>query len=228
MKINFENLRDLRGEELAGKMPAVQIIAIASLTVFLLMPASSFGVILDQISAIVNEQIITLSEVNAIQKLGLNVSGLPPASSPIEERINHHLVIQQIERQPPPSVSREMVQEVVESFTRQHGGPEELLLFLNSIGMNYEDFDREVREQLTIREFINIRFRPFVNVTIEDAEEYYNKTLKPELESKSEQVPAFAEAFELIQSRLAESRVRVRTEEWLLELKKEASIYVKT
>ncbi len=202
-------------------------IAISTFALVLMLPVCSFAVILDQISAIVNEQIITLSEVNAMQQLGLNVSGLPPAPSPIEERINHHLVIQQIERQPPPTVSREMVQEVVDSFSRQHGGPEEFLLFLNSIGMNYEDFDREVREQLSIREFINLRFRPFVNVKIEDAEEYFNKILKPELEAKGENVPSFAEAFELVQSRLAESRVRERTLEWLQQLKKEASIYVK-
>ena len=203
-------------------------IVLSIFTFVLTTPALSSAVILDQISAIVDEQIITHSEVSATEKLALNVSGLPPAPTPLEQRINHHLVIQQIERQPPPTVSREMIQEVVESFTRKLGGPEEFLLFLNSIGMNYEDFDREVREQLSIREFINIRFRPFVNVRIEDAEAHYNEVLKPELELKGEKVPPFAEAFELIQSKLAESRVQERTKEWLAELKKEASIYVKS
>ncbi|HSE40526.1 MAG TPA: hypothetical protein VLH08_07135, partial [Acidobacteriota bacterium] len=188
--------------------------------VLMILPVSAFAVVLDQIAAIVNDQVVTLSEVHASEKLGLNVSGLPKAPSPIEERINHHLVMRQIERQPPPTVTREMVQEIVDSFTREHGGPEELLLFLNSIGMNYEDFDREVHEQLSIREFINLRFRPFVNVKIEDAEAYYNDVLKPELEKKGEPVPSFEEAFELIQTRLAESRVKERTTDWLQQLKK--------
>lgn len=195
--------------------------------VLIIVPLLSFATVLDQIAAIVNDQIVTLSEVHASEKLGLNVSGLPQASSAIEERINHYLVIQQIERQPPPTVTREMVAEIVDSFTREHGGPEEFLLFLNSIGMNYEDFDREVREQLSIREFINLRFRPFVNVRIEDAEAYYNDVLKPELEKKEGPVPSFEEAFELVQSRLAESRVKERTTEWLQELKREASISIK-
>jgi parvulin-like peptidyl-prolyl isomerase len=195
--------------------------------VIILFPVFASAVVLDQIAAIVNDQVVTLSEVHAAEKLGLNVSGLPKVATALEDRINHHLIIQQIERQPPPPVTGEMVQEVVDSFTRQHGGPEEFLLFLNSIGMNYEDFDREVHEQLSIREFINVRFRPFVNVKIEDAEAYYNEVLKPELENKGETVPSFEESFELIQSRLAESRVKERTIEWLDQLKKEASIYVK-
>jgi hypothetical protein len=199
----------------------------AALALILTIPPLSSAVILDQIAAIVNDNIITYSEVSATEKLGLNVSGLPPESSTLEGRINHHLVIEQIERQPPPTVSNEMVQEVVDSFTREQGGPEEFLLFLNSIGMNYEDFDREVREQLSIREFINLRFRPFVSVRIEDAEAYYNEVLKPELQQKGEEVPPFAESFELIQSRLAESRVQERTKEWLQEIKEEASIYIK-
>src|SRR6185295_14635893 len=108
-----------------------------------------------------------------------------------------------------------------------HGGNEEFLVFLKSIGMNYEDFENEVQEQLKIREFINLRFRPFVNVKIEEAEDYYNNVYKLEYEAEGKPAPSFAESFETIQSVLAASRVRERTNEWLDQLKKDASIYIK-
>jgi peptidyl-prolyl cis-trans isomerase SurA len=187
----------------------------------------SHSAIIDRVAAIVNDDVITESEVGAIEKLGLNISGLPKAENTLKDRVNHHLVIQQIQRQPPPTVTSEMIRNTVDSFTREHGGNEELLVFLNSIGMNYEDFENEVREQLRIREFINLRFRPFVNVRIEEAEKYYNEVYKLQLEHEGKPVPSFGESFEIIQSNLAASRVVERTKEWLDQLEREASIYIK-
>ena len=202
-------------------------IALITTTLILLFPFALHCEIIDKIAAIVNDDVITQSEVSAMEKLGLNVSGLPKTETTLMDRINHHLVIQQIQRQPPPTVTPEMIRDTVESFTKEHGENEELLVFLNSIGMNYEDFENEVREELSIREFINLRFRPFVSVKIEEAEDYYNNVYKPELESESQPVPSFAESFETIQSTLAAARVLERTKEWLDQLKKEASVYIK-
>ncbi len=202
-------------------------LALFILTLILPFPFLTHSAIIDRIAAIVNDDVITESEVTAIQKLGLDISGLPKAENTLMGRIHQHLVLQQIQRQPPPTVTPEMLRDIVDSFTREHGGTEELLVFLNSIGMNYEDFENEVREQLSIREFINLRFRPFVNVQIEEAEKYYSEVYKPELENEGKTVPSFAESFETIQSNLAASRVLERTKEWLDELKKDASIYIK-
>jgi parvulin-like peptidyl-prolyl isomerase len=202
-------------------------LALFTLTLILLFPFLTHSTIIDRIAAIVNDDVITESEVTAIQQLGLDISGLPKAENTLTGRIHQHLVLQQIQRQPPPTVTPEMIRDIVDSFTREHGGNEELLVFLNSIGMNYEDFENEVRKQLSIREFINLRFRPFVNVQIEEAEKYYNEVYKPELESEGKTAPSFAESFETIQSNLAASRVLERTKEWLDQLKKDASVYVK-
>ena len=202
-------------------------LALLTLTLIFLFPFLSHSVIIDRIAAIVNDDVITQSEVAAIEKLKLNVSGLPKAENTLMDRIHHHLALQQIQRQPPPTVTPEMIRETVNSFTREHGGNEELLVFLNSIGMNYEDFENELREQISIREFINLRFRPFVNVKIEEAEKYYNEVYKPKLEGEGNPVPSFGESFEAIQSELAASRVIERTKEWLDQMTKESSIYIK-
>jgi peptidyl-prolyl cis-trans isomerase SurA len=198
-----------------------------AIIIILLFPIVSHAEIIDRIAAIVNDDVITQSEVSAMSKLEVDVSGLPKAETTLIDRINHHLVIQQIRRQPPPTVTPEMVKDTLESVTKEHGGNEEFLVFLNSIGMNYEDFVNEIQEQLRIREFINLRFRPFVNVKIEEAEDYYNNVYKPEFEAEGKSAPSFAESFETIQSVLASSRVRERTTEWLDQLKQEASVYIK-
>jgi hypothetical protein len=192
-----------------------------------LLSTNTEAVIIDRIAAIVNDHVISQSEVEAYKKLGLEISGLPEQEVPLQERINHHLVLAQIKRQPPISISEERIRETVESFTKEHGGNEEFLVFLNSVGMNFEEFYNEVREQLMIHEFINIRFRPFVNVQIEEAEKYYNETYKPALEQKGKPVPSFEESFDKIQAELARSRVKQRTLDWLAEIRRESSVYIK-
>lgn len=197
----------------------------AVLLVSLMRPAGA--VIIDRIAVIVNVDVVTQSEIDAIQQLGLNVSGLPPAENVLQDRINHHLVLQQIAKQPPLTVAPERAQEIVDTYVQKYGGTEEFLVFLHSIGMNYEDFDKELREQLSIQAFVTLRFRPFVNVTIEEAEQYYDDSYKRRFELAGQPVPSFAVSFDQIQQELVESRVHERTAAWLEEIRKSAVINVK-
>jgi len=187
----------------------------------------SQGVIIDKIAAIVNESVITQSELDAMEKLDLRLSGLPRKNSILQERIDHHLALQQLKTQPPVILSEEEVDSALKSFEIRHGGEEGLMAFLNSIGMNRDDLILEIRNQLSIRKFIRDRFRPFVNITIEDAEDYYEKVYKPAAEMLAKEVPPFAEVFGEIQNLMVESKVQDQLAEWLQTLRKQARINVK-
>src|SRR6185503_20034595 len=93
-------------------------LALFTLTLILLFPFLTHSEIIDRIAAIVNDDVITESEVTAIQKLGLDISGLPKAENTLMGRIDQHLVLQQIRRQSPPTVTPEMIRGIVDSFTR--------------------------------------------------------------------------------------------------------------
>lgn len=190
-------------------------------------PLISQAVIIDKIAAIVNENVITQSELDAIEKLDLRLSGLPRRDPILQERIDHHLALQQLKTQPPVLLSEEEVESALNSFEIRRGGAEELMLFLTSIGMNHQDLIQEIRNQLSIRKFIRDRFRPFVNITIEDAEDYYEKVYKPAAEMLAKDVPPFAEIFGEIQNLMVESKVQDHIAEWLQTLRKEARVNVK-
>lgn len=199
----------------------------ALLAIFLFIAGAARAAIIDRIAAIVNADVITQSEVEAVQKLGLNVSALPSDEGVLQERIDHHLVLQQIARQPPLTVAPERVQEIVDSIVQKYGGEEEFLMFLHSIGMNYQDFDKELREQLNIQAFITLRFRPFVNVTIDEAEQYYDDVYKRRFELAGQPAPPFAVSFDQIQKEIIESQVQQRTRQWLEEIRQSANIAIK-
>ena len=197
-----------------------------SVVSFLLISVGQ-AVIIDKIAAIVNDDVITQSEVNATAQLNLQLSGLPAADSVLQNRINHSLVLQQLQKQPPLLLTDEEVQQEIQAYAQRHGGMDQLSKFLSSIGMNYSDFEKEVREQLSIRHFIADRFRPFVNITLEEAEKYYEEVYKPRLQVLGQEVPPFPETFNDIQNLLVEARMQDRIKEWLTGLRQSATINIK-
>lgn len=186
-----------------------------------------FAVVIDKIAAIVNDDVVTQTEVTQVEKLNLDLSDLPSYGSALQDRINHHLILQQMRKQPPLDVTEDEIQSAINSYVNKQGGTDDLLLFLHGIGMNYSDFEQEVREEIYIHRFLSDRFRPFVNVSIEEAEKYYNEVYKPELEKRGEQVPPFPETFNDVQDRLARDRMETHVREWLDEQRKTASISIK-
>jgi hypothetical protein len=194
---------------------------------FLLIPDPVTAVIIDKIAAIVNEAVITQSELESMEKLDLRLSGLPGKNSILQERIDFHLALQQLKTQPPVLVAQEELEAAITSFQLRHGGDEELNRFLSTIGINRDDLTLEIRTQLSIRKFIRDRFRPFVNITLEDAEDYYEKVYRPAGEMLAKEVPPFAEVFSEIQNLLVDSKIQEQIAGWLEEMRKEATINIK-
>ena len=150
----------------------------------ILLPLPCFAVVIDKITAIVNDDVVTQNEITQVEKLNLGLLELPSYGSVLQDRINHHLILQQMRRQPPLDVPEDAIQSAITTIVNRQGGTDDLLLFLHGIGMNYADFEQEVREEVYINRFLSDRFRPFVNVSIEEAEKYYNDVYKPELEKQ--------------------------------------------
>jgi len=198
-----------------------------ALILFLLFGASLDAVIIDKIVAIVNTDVITQSEVAVTKQLNLHISGLSDQKDPLQQRIDHKLLLQQLTKQPPVPLTNEEVHEEVLRYAGRYENNEQLFQFLNSIGMNYSDFEAEVREQLSIRRFITERFRPFVNITIEEAERYYENTYVPRRQKEGMEVLPFAGSFSEVQNEMVESMVQKRLTEWLEQLRQSATINIK-
>lgn len=187
----------------------------------------AFAVVIDGIAAIVNEDVITKSEIFEIERLNLKISGLPSRENLLQERIDHHLVLQQLRDQPPVVVPEDEIVAAIRSYAETKGGTDELIQFLASAGMNYQGLQQEIREQINIRHFLTDRFRPFVNITIDDVENYYNESYKPERERQGLETGPFIEVFPEVQRDLVESRIQGSVEEWLRELRRNATLSVK-
>jgi len=204
-------------------MPSKILTAVA----LLCMLASADAVIIDRVLAIVNEEVVTQSEVYSIQSLNLDISGLPARDKVLQRRVDHRLVLQQIKNQPPVEITEDDVKQALAQYSAKFETQEALMSFLNSVGMNYPDLEKEIREQISIRKFIGLRFRPFVNITIEEAEKYYNEVHKPLGQEMGQPVSSFEESFPEIQTLLVETKVEDKVKDWLEELRSQSEVFFK-
>lgn len=194
---------------------------------FLLMTHFADAIILDRIAAVVNNDVITQSEIYAAEELNLHLSGLPRRDTLLEERIDHHLLQQQLAKQPPVQVDEEIITAALDEFVNNHDGKESTTKFLSSIGLTDLDLETEIKEEITARQFITFRFRPFVDISLDQAEKYYQDVYSPRLRSRGTEPSSFADSFDTIQNELIQSQIQERLTAWLQELRNSSNITVK-
>lgn len=198
----------------------------------------SHSEIVDRIVAVVNNQIITLSDVEEEAKFEeIGISGEDAASDhaagkevqfEITQRlIDQALIRQQLEQFPGIEVSSEEVEKQLTQIREQFGSEEQWKRTLETQHIDPVALKSRVEWQLQVVKFIDYRFRQFVVVDPKEIEDYYNNHLISELAKRGVTLrPALAEAEERIREILTEEKVDVEIENWLKSLRESASIAI--
>ncbi len=136
--------------------------------------------LIDKVAAVVNDEVITLSEVREVARLlknDKNAKGLSERELELlalEKLIEEKLVEYEAKRYD-VSVSDEEVEAFVEELTKDLGGKERLLEFLRARGLTYEEYERQVREELKKLKLIQIVTKNRVVVPEEEVRAYYER-----------------------------------------------------
>ncbi len=198
------------------------------LLVFLLSETarSQEGKVVDRMVAVVNGKIITQSDLNQSSQWLIenrNVA-LPEKRLSEEERLRGYL-------------ERLLIREEIENYPGLDVSPEEIevqwkqlfalqpLLAKIPTDQDRDEMKKEIRNQLLYEKYIDLRFRPFVEVPGEEIEKYYKEIFCPEWKKVSQQeVPALSAVQEKIRPILVESKIRVQLDRWIEELRQKAEI----
>lgn len=197
--------------------------------------------IIDRLVAVVNRQVITLTDVEQEMKsqqleLDLALAG-PGLDSSLKQRLTEEqatqrlieqiLIYQQIQEFPGTGVSDREIEAQLEEMQKKAGGIEAW----NEQLMRFKTSPEEVREriewQLQVMKFIDYRFRQFVVVDPTEIESYYKDRFLPDLRKRAIQPePELSEVEEKIRDILTEEKLNAQVDEWLASLKANASIQV--
>lgn len=165
---------------------AALVIGLAQINLLLLPAAVGFAEVVDRIVAIVNDEVISLYELNQAtqpyieqvrnsqypqdveRQLVFEVRG-----KILNEMINEKLADQELKRQN-ISVSEKEVDSAIERIKESRAiTDEELRKALATQGMTYEEYRQQTKQQILRARLVNREVRSKIVITDEDIKEYY-------------------------------------------------------
>jgi len=151
-------------------MRLVRSIALA----LILMGTSTTGraEIIDRILAIVDTQIITLSDVRAALKFGLVPAEVntDPVAAALQRLIDHRLMLAEVDRYAPPEPTESAVTASVAAIERRYADALAFEIALNQSALSREELRRHLRDSLRIDTYLRQRFASAIQGPGEDVE----------------------------------------------------------
>ena len=213
---------------MAGWKPALRAIALLLPAVWLLAPAE----IIDRIAVSVGPQVITSSDIDREIRVAAFLDGKPADFSAAARRaaagrmVEQRLIRRELEvsRYPVPSASE--VEPVLDKF-KQERFPTDAAWrsALAGQGISEQDVKDEMLWVRTLVFFTDSRFRSGVQVSDEEARDYFEKTVKPAAEAAHPgQRASFEDYRDRIEETLAGQRVDRELDKWLAEARARTEI----
>ncbi|MBI3327169.1 MAG: hypothetical protein HYZ81_10775 [Nitrospinae bacterium] len=196
------------------------------LAVFLVYQTQAAGVygeavLLDKIMAVVNDEVLTLTDFEAHLAL---VKVFRPASAGVDREqafprfIEQTLLRQEALRTRIVEVGEAAVAQELSALEQRPGGPEQLALVLEARGLSLARVRAWLGHQLIVHAFIDRRVRLFVRVSDSEVTQYYQQHQQAIGEPWSDQIQ------EQIRRVLVEQRVNARVAQLVEELKRKANL----
>jgi len=185
--------------------------------------ATARAELVDRIVAIIDREVVTLSEAEQASEIARARTGAStPLVSVVERLIESRLVEREVERFTGAPASPELVDDALQEVRRGFSSESGFREMLARSGLSEEELRAKLRRQLDVTAYLEQRFRPLTFVTDEQIEAYYRDELSPSVEGT--RLPELSEVSESIRRILEERAFNARVEEWIDALKGRARI----
>ncbi|MGH9389877.1 MAG: hypothetical protein ACRD1Z_09690 [Vicinamibacteria bacterium] len=179
--------------------------------------------LVDRIVAIIDREVVTLSEAEQASEIARARTGASaPLVSVVERLIESRLVEREVERFTGEPVSPELIDGALQEVRSRFSSETAFREMLTRSGLSEEELRATVRRQIGVAQYLEQRFRPLTFVTEEQIEAYYRDELLPLAEAKP--LPELSEVSESIRRILEERSFNTRVEEWIGGLKGRARL----
>jgi hypothetical protein len=186
--------------------------------------------VVDQILALVNEDVITRTDL--LWSIALDPKAPSPAGpvssdllkQKLEVMMDLRLVSQEAARVPSTRLSQEDVDEKRTELIRSFKSEAEFRQRVESVGLTPDRIDDLVRERISIDRFVDFRFRSFVLVTEPEIQKYYEETLAPRVRAAGQIPPPLDKVTEEIRTLLKEEKINTEIDRWLNIVRQRADV----
>jgi hypothetical protein len=195
-------------------------ILIPSILLTLLMGSGSVVAqeVIDRVAARVENDIILVSDIRELARYQMLVDGKSESDSQILDRLIDQWIVRNeanVSRYPQPS--NEEVQRSLARLKRSFSSPVEFEERRQQSGLSSEELLEMVKLQLYLRNYLDTRFRPSIQVEEKDVQEFYKTRVVPRAESRGQTPPTFEAAREFIQDAMMQRAIDEQADRWLKE-----------
>lgn len=179
--------------------------------------------IIDRIAVSVGNRVITTSDLDREIRVTAFLNGTKPDFSPAAKRataermVDQRLVRSELEtsRYPVPAAA-EVIPELERFKKKFYASDEDYRRALAADGISEDDLKAQLLWQRTLLLFIDVRFRPGVQVSAQETQDYFDKTVAPAVRAaRPGQAPRLEDYRGEIEDKLAGDKVDQEVERWV-------------
>ena len=183
--------------------------------------------VIDRIAAVVNEYVITLSDVKIAASFDLFddeiLSQEKDSLVILDWLINQKLVIGLTQESSP--IEPEAAEAAYQSLLFKLGN-EAVKAKLDMFGLQKKDLQAYLFEKILFQRIIEDRFGLAVRVSLKEIEDYYREKFVLSQNPKNSEPSPLMEVLEEIESAIKKKKIKTLVEEWLKNLRREADIQI--
>jgi len=195
------------------------------LAALLAMASPSPSVVIDRIAVSVGNRVITTSDIDREIRVTAFLNGVKPDLSAGNQRatadrmVEQKLIRRELETSRYPVPGSAEIVPVLADFQKQHYRDDaEFQRALADYGITEQDVKDQLLWQRTLLLFIDVRFRPGVQVSSQDIQDYFDKVVTPAARAAHPEQPVALEDFrDRIEQTLTGQRVDQQVDTWLRE-----------
>ena len=196
----------------------------------LLLALPAFAVTVDRIAAVVDRQVLTVSEITQLMEIRF----FPPKSTSVDDQrrdvldalIAQALRYRDVERFGAQDIAADTIEARVLDMRKRFASDEEFAAALARAELTLDEVRALAKRQLQVEAYIQERFAPLVFVTNEEIDEYYRTTWTQQRRERGLAVPALSEVREEVRAAVRSARLQTEIEQWTTQLRARANVDV--
>jgi parvulin-like peptidyl-prolyl isomerase len=199
---------------------------------FLGFPLTVWGEVVDQVAALVEGEVITLSEVQQlVQYKGWRISKEPGERrnlylTVLDQIIDQKLISREAQQTPGIQILQDDVDQQLQAYRRRFSSEDQFQAKLESMEMTESALRDLIRRELTVWRFVQTRFEPFIIVMPPQIQAYYDEILAPELTQTGAPLPALELVREQIREILILEKTNQEMDRWVKNMRDKAQVSV--
>jgi hypothetical protein len=207
--------------------------AAALLFAVFLLPSPSHGDVIDRIAAIVEREVITVSEVSQMVTLHFFARRSGEAGGEYRRRVLDAMIAQMlrdrdVERFGAEEMSKEAIEARLTEIVSRFPSRADFDRALAETELTLDEVRALIKRQLQVEAYIDERFSPLIFVSLDEIEHYYSDVWSVERRNRGLSPRPLAEVREEIRDVLKKERLQAEIDKWTAQLRERANVDIYT